>query len=158
MIEIDLLNDILEYKNGDLYWKKSSRSCWVGKKAGTLCNGYIEIRINKKHYYAHRLIFLMHNKYLPKFIDHKDGNTLNNKIENLRDATRSDNSANSKRKITNSSGYKGVYFRSDTNKWQAALTKNYKKISLGSYKTALEAHNAYVEASKKYFGDFAKHE
>ena len=59
-------------------------------------------------------------------------------------------------KSTNTSGYKGVSFRSDTKKWQASLMKNYKKISLGCYETAEEAHKAYLKGAEKHFGEFAK--
>jgi hypothetical protein len=155
-MDMNLINDLFEYKDGGLYWKKSSRHGWVGKQAGTICNGYVQVRINQKHNYAHRIIFFMHHGYLPNYIDHIDGNPLNNKIENLRATNSSGNSANSKVKITNTSGYKGVSFRSDTNKWQAALTKDYKKISLGCYETAEEAHQAYLKGSKEHFGEFAR--
>lgn len=156
MITKELLHEIFEYKDGHLYWKKSKRYGWAGKKAGTICNGYVQVRINKKHTYAHRLIYMIHHDEMPIYIDHIDGNPLNNKIENLRKATGSQNSANSKVKCTNTSGYKGVSFRSDTKKWQAALTKNYKKISLGCYDTAEQAYQAYLEGSKKHFGEFAR--
>lgn len=156
MISKQFLNDLFEYKDGHLYWKKSKRCGWEGKKAGTICNGYVQIRINKKHTYAHRLIYMIHYDEMPTYIDHIDGNPLNNKIENLRKATNSQNSSNSKIKSTNTSGYKGVSFRSDTKKWQAALTKDYKKISLGCYETAEEAYQAYLNGSKKHFGEFAR--
>ena len=156
MITKELLHELFEYKDGSLYWKASKRHSWNGKKAGTLCNGYIQIRINKKHNYAHRLIYMMHHGEIPVYIDHIDRNPLNNKIENLRKATESENSVNSKTKCTNTSGYKGVSFRSDTKKWQAALTKNYKKISLGCYETPEKAYEAYLAGSKKYFGEFAR--
>ena len=50
-MDINLINELFEYKDGSLYWKKSPRHGWVGKQAGTICNGYVQVRINQKHNY-----------------------------------------------------------------------------------------------------------
>jgi hypothetical protein len=159
MISKDILHEMFEYKEGNLYRKKNSGGKKVGDICGwtTLCNGkpYKKLSINKKTVYLHHAIFIFHHGYLPERIDHKDKNSLNNNIENLRACNQSLNMANSSIKSTNTSGYKGVSFRSDTKKWQASLMKNYKKISLGCYATAEEANKAYLEGSKKHFGEFA---
>ena len=124
------LKSVLKYENGNLYWINSRPKIRAGALAGTVSsNGYRVIQLNWKIYKAHRLIFLYHHGYLPERIDHKDRNSLNNNIENLRPCNQSLNMANSSMKSTNTSGYKGVSFRSDTKKWQASLMKNYKKIS-----------------------------
>jgi hypothetical protein len=112
--------------------------------------------INRKTVYVHHAIFLLHYGYLPGYIDHKDGDSLNNKIENLRPATQSQNMGNSRMKSTNTSGYKGVTFRKDTGKWAAALMISGKHISLGCHATKEEAHQAYILGSQKHFGQFAK--
>ena len=127
-----ILHELFEYKDGVLYNKiqRGTRGL-IGKPSGSLNDkGYLSLVINGKRYLNHRLIFLMHYGYLPKTIDHKDNNSLNNKIENLRACNQSLNMANSSIKSTNTSGYKGVSFRSDTKKWQAALMKNYKKTKI----------------------------
>ena len=160
MISKELLISLFEYKNGNLYRKTSGGGMKIGDICGwtTICNGrkYKKLSINKKIVYLHHAIYIFHHGYLPNRIDHKDNNSLNNNIENLRACTQSLNIANSNKRKTNTSGYKGVSFRSDTKKWQAALTKNYKKISLGCYETAEEAYQAYLNGSKKHFGEFTR--
>ena len=163
MMRCDMISFIQEnfrYENGVLYRTTSRGGEKIGKAAGwlTACNGrpYWKININKKTMYLHHVIFLMHHGFLPDYIDHKDGDSTNNKIENLRAATQSQNMANSAMKSSNTSGYKGVTFRKDTKKWASAIMVNGKHISLGSHKTKEDAHAAYVLGAKKYFGEFAK--
>ena len=82
----DYLKELFEYFNGDIYWKLSrSNVIKVGKKAGYLNpNMYLSTSIDGKLYLNHRLIFLMHYGYLPKYIDHIDGNHYNNDPANVR--------------------------------------------------------------------------
>jgi hypothetical protein len=161
----DVLEFILknfEYRSGFVYRTACHGGEPIGKRAGwlTVCNGkpYWKISIKRKTMYLHHIIFMMHYKYLPKYIDHVDGNSTNNHIGNLRAATQSQNIANSKLKTNNTSGYKGVSFRRDTGKWQSSVMVNGNHISLGSYVTKEEAHQAYILGSKKYFGEFARAE
>jgi len=63
------------------------------------------------------LIFLYHHGYLPKFVDHIDGNKKNNRIENLREATKSQNAMNQKVSTRNTSGIKGVMWHKRDKKW-----------------------------------------
>jgi hypothetical protein len=85
--------------------------------------------------------------------DHKDLNRLNNKKENLRNCTRSENRHNQKISKNNTSGYKGVCWNGRG--WLAQIKSNGKKINLGTWKTKEDAAMAYDEAAKKYFGEFA---
>jgi hypothetical protein len=157
---IDFLKSNYRYENGNLYRITNRGGEKVGKIAGwvTTCNGrkYKKMSVNRKTVYVHHAIFLMHHGFLPKYIDHIDCDSLNNKIENLRAATQSQNMGNSKIRKSNTSGYKGVTFRKDTKKWQSAIMLNGKHISLGSYITKEEAAEAYKTGAKKYFGEFAK--
>lgn len=90
--------------------------------------------------------------------DHIDGNGLNNRRTNLRLATQAQNNANSKLKSTNTSGYKGIVFLKDENRWRAHISVNGKRIVIGRYKTAEEAHEAYCKAAQEHFGEFARFE
>jgi len=159
---IDFLKSNYRYENGDLYRTTTRGGEKIGKIAGwvTECSGrkYKKMTVNKKTIYVHHAIFLMHHGFLPKYIDHKDGNPLNNKIENLRAATQSQNMGNSKMSNKNTSGYKGVTWRKDTKKWLAQIMINGKHISLGSYAKKEEAADAYKNAAEKYFGVFARAE
>lgn len=109
-----LLRELFDYKDGELYWKQSGTGRKIGVPAGTVkSDGYRSIGINGKIYLTHRLIFLYHHDYLPEFLDHIDGNPLNNNILNLREATKQENAQNAKKyKFHNgkptSSKFKGV--------------------------------------------------
>jgi hypothetical protein len=157
---IEYLRNNFKYNDGFLYRTTSLGGEPVGNRAGwcTVCNGkpYWKLSVNKKTTYLHHAIFLFHHGYIPTRIDHVDGNTSNNKIENLRAATQSQNMGNSKMKSTNTSGYKGVSFRKDTNKWNASIMVNGKHISLGSYENKEDAAKAYSIGAKQHFKEFAK--
>ena len=95
------LNKLLEYRDGDLFYKardfghKSFNPQFAGKKAGCINQkGYLLVKLFKKQYAAHRLVWIMHNGDIPEelTIDHIDNNKVNNKIQNLQILTRSDNS------------------------------------------------------------------
>ena len=160
------MNEIVKnkffYQDGNLYRKYSSGGKKEGSICGwtTVCNGtkYKKININYKTYYLHQIIYLYHHGYIPEYIDHKDGNSLNNKIENLRSATQSQNCANQKLRTTNTSGIKGVVFNKKTKKWTASIMVKGKHISLGHFLKIEDAKKAYEIGSIKYFGEFARHE
>lgn len=90
-----------------------------------------------------------------KTVDHKNGNTLDNRKENLRVCTNSENARNQKTPQNNTSGYKGVSITRDGS-WQAQIRLNRKIIYLGRYKTKEDAYIAYCDASKKYHGEFSR--
>lgn len=156
---INFLKENFRYENGELYRTTKRGGQLIGAMAGwvTACNGrhYKKMMVERKTVYVHHAIFLFHHGFLPKYIDHIDQNSLNNKIENLRAATQSQNMGNSRKKSTNTSGYKGVTWRKDTSKWASGIMVNGKHISFGSYLTKEEAAAAYVAGSKKHFGEFA---
>ncbi len=145
------LHEYFEYRDGELYYKKSpNKKIILGRKAGCINNSnrYACICIKGKNYKAHRLIFLYHKGYLPKEIDHIDRNPLNNKIENLRETTRSENCFNTKKYKTNTSGYRGVSWDKKAKKWAAQIQINKKSVYLGAHETAELAYEAYCEYAK----------
>jgi PBP1b-binding outer membrane lipoprotein LpoB len=153
------LLELFDYKNGEIYWKKTfSKKTKIGNKAGRKQSlGYIQVNVNKKSYLAHRIIFAMHNGCFPKFIDHINGNKSDNRIENLREVTASQNLQNTKKPITNTSGYKNVYFHPSRNKWQVKLVVNKTNKSFGYYDDLELADLVAQEARNKHFGEFACH-
>ncbi len=106
-----------------------------------------------KTFYLHRLIMGSPKGF---DIDHINGNPLDNRKENLRICTRSQNTMNSGKPKTNTSGYKGVHLSKKHGSYAAAITVNKKIIYLGSFKTAEEAYEVYKAASVKYHGEFSR--
>ena len=155
-----LLESLFDYKDGHLYWKiKPADHINEGTKAGFLCkDGYLMVRYKKKSYMLHRLIWVFHGKELPKSLDHIDGNKQNNRIENLRVATFSQNSHNTKKRITNTSGHKNVTWNKQAKKWQVGLKIQGKFINIGCYKDLELAGLVAKEARIKYHGEYARHE
>lgn len=144
---IDLLHERYYYKDGELFYKNNINS--RGKKntkVGSIdFNGYIVTKINYKKYTVHRLIFAMHNRYFPPLIDHIDRNKINNKIENLREATNSENLINTGIRKNNTSGYKGVSYHKYSKKWISSVCRNCKIHHMGYFNTPEEAHQALVK-------------
>jgi hypothetical protein len=159
MITKDLLQELFEYKDGKIYWKISNTRAVIGKEAGSInSSGYKIVTINQKSYLAHRLIFLMNHGYLPKTIDHIDGNSLNNKIENLRKATVSQNQFNAKIRKDNKTGVKGVTICNKTNKYKASLTTNGCRFNLGLFLSLDEAEKAIKTFRVVEHREFTRHE
>lgn len=153
----EYLQSIFDYKDGELYWKENRyRNKTKGKKAGSLdTKGYRFVTIQSKAHRVHRVIFLMHYGYLPDFIDHINGNRLDNKIENLRPCSMAENARNCKKPKHNTSGYKGIRWRKDRSKWQVFFKVNKKYMSFGCY-FDLEVAKFVAETMRyKYHKEFA---
>lgn len=88
-------------------------------------------------------------------VDHINGNALDNRRENLRIATHSQNQANRRRLTRNTSGFKGVTWNKSILKWQAAIKVNGKSIHLGMFVNAADAAIAYDRKAVEAFGSFA---
>jgi len=130
-----------------------------GKRAGCVktTDGYERIRIGKRLYMTHRLAWLMETGKWPAFeVDHIDGDRLNNRPDNLREATSRQNSANTSIRSDNTTGAKGVTKRPRPRPWCARIGIGYKTIVLGNFYTFEEAKSAYDKAAVTLFGDFAK--
>lgn len=88
--------------------------------------------------------------------DHKDGNGLNNRRENLRNATREQNHHNTRTPAHNSSGFKGVRWNPRDNRWVARICINRKDVHLGYHVRLEDALAAYAKASKEFHGEFGR--
>jgi hypothetical protein len=156
------LLDIFEYRSdGSLLWRanRSSRAR-AGCRAGSAHkSGYRHIKIGSKNLKEHRIVWIMHFGPIPDGyeLDHIDLNRSNNKISNLRLATRSQNRANARVQRDNSLGIKGVHFFKPDRKYVAQLRHQGRRIFLGQFRTAEEAGAAYEAAAKKYHGKFARY-
>jgi hypothetical protein len=120
---------VLRYR-GAPYQPKDKAAGWVNPDTG-----YHYVQLNGKQYRSHRLIFLMLKGYLPKLVDHINRDRLDNRIENLREATKSENTFNSAR----SDSALGVSFDPSRNKWRAYTQEGGRRCSWGRYATKEEA-------------------
>lgn len=132
----------------------------AGSQAGARRrDGYTTLSIDGTRYYAHRIAWLYVTGHWPKNdIDHADGDRTNNRWSNLRDATRSQNIANTSRRSTNRSGIKGVFLNAQTRRWYSQITVNGLVHHLGHFDTREQAANAYRVAATHHFRSFAKYE
>lgn len=118
-------------------------------------NKFYALRTEKeKNIRMHRFIL---NPPFKKEIDHINGDGLDNRRENLRICTHSENLKNREKQSNNLSGFKGVCWNKSDKRWVGQIfLKGKKCIYLGFFKTKEEAALAYNQAAKKYFGEFAK--
>lgn len=153
MITQENLKQLVDYVDGMLVAKTNSKCRKVGDTLSSLTDkGYLRSSVCGKSYRVHRLVFLYHHGYMPIQVDHIDGNRMNNKIENLRDATSSQNNQN--RKATSSSGVKGVVWHKQSKKWVASICVNRKSVHLGSFLSIEEAALVANRARKLAHGEF----
>jgi len=156
---IEELRKFLHYEpdTGLFRWKVN-----VGKKikansvAGSLLSqGYIHVKINQENFKAHRLAWALYYNQDPggMEVDHIDKNKSNNKIINLRLASRRGNCANSGPRKNNKLGVKGI--SCENGKFRANIQKNGKNYHLGYYDTIEEASNVYWAVTEELFGEFA---
>lgn len=160
------------YDIGRLYWKVRPQSHFsredicinVNNKysetlAGYLAsNGYYMVGIKRRMVMCSRVIFKIHYGRDPiADIDHIDLDTSNDKIDNIRESTRSQNMAN-RHGWGQKSKIKGVRQTKSGKKWEAAICINYQQLHLGTFDTKEEAIQKYTEAAKQYYGEFARTE
>lgn len=150
----------LEYdrKNGVFYRKKSNNQNKVGDIVGNKRkNGYVIAKIKGHNILVHRLVWLFeHGEWPNELLDHIDGDKSNNKINNLRPATYTQNKLNSKTSKNNKIGLKGVQLHQKSGKYRARIFHNKRHVSLGLYNTPEEAHAAYVAKAKELHQEFMR--
>ena len=138
----------------DVIWNKR----FSGKRAGHSHKmGYIVLCVERAKIMAHQAAWAYQSGDMPAGdIDHVNGIKSDNRICNLRVATRSQNMANTSRRSSNTTGFKGVTMDRRTGRYIAAVHPNGKKRHLGVFDTAEAAHDAYVAGALKYYGEFAR--
>ena len=119
--------------------------------------GYIVLKYKGKQYLGHRLAFIYMTGSAPKYVDHINGNKVDNSWNNLRECTLQHNNYNMKTTSLNTSGVKGVSWHKRLKKWQAYIKVNKKTKSLGYYKDLELAESVVREARDLYHGEFARH-
>lgn len=154
----DELKAMFEYRDGALFWRAARRNVAINKESGSSAHlqGYRIISIKNANYYAHRLIWKMFNNEEHGFIDHIDQDPSNNKIENLRLISQSQNLHNTGNPKNNTSGVKGVSWNKKCNKWCAYIMIDNKTTYLGLHIDFNKACQARKKAELKYFPEIYK--
>lgn len=150
------LDELFRYESGEIYWRKAlsyrgkqdARAGWSGNL------GYRSVGIRGTRFLVHRIIFVMHHGHLPVIVDHINGDTSDNRIENLREADPITSAWNRGRRTTNKTGFTGVCFNTEKQRYEARILVAGKSHHLGRFKTAKEAAEAYDKAELKFRGKF----
>ncbi len=163
------LKQLFDYDaSGWLLWRANRRpTIKAGDKAGSIkVDGYVRIKINRKMHEAHRLIWTYHNGDIPEgyLIDHDDDNPTNNRIGNLKLATRSENTHKQKLRSDSSTGVKNVQLTAGGYKAKVKVTIGGKVITKAKVfkprcQASLDSADKQArEWREQYHGDFAKHQ
>ncbi len=149
------LREVLHYdpETGIFTWRVNRAQMVAGSVAGgPNGKGYWYIKIDRYSYPAHRLAWLyVHGVWPPFDTDHHDTKPSNNRIDNLREATRGQNRQNMRKAHKNNkAGLLGVMWHKQSQRWRAKITVDGKGIHLGNFLTPELASAAYAEAKRKY--------
>ena len=160
MITQERLKQLLHYdaETGVFTWiAHQRRPDLIGTIAGfRQSQGYTEINVDNRKYKAHRLAWLyVYGAWPSKSIDHENRIKNDNRIDNLRDATKAQNEQNKGLRASNVSGATGVYWSKAAKKWQAYITVNQRAKYLGVFEEKDIAISVRREAERQYFGEFA---
>lgn len=171
----EYLRQAFDYRDGKLFWRvrptdhfKNSHgqrlfnSRYSGKLAGRLNtvvsnkqNSRWVLFVDKKYYMRSVIVWLWHGKKLNSCIDHENRNSLDDRIENLREATLFQNQQNKNKYRNNKSGYKGVSWNKKSGKWAAVILANGSTYYLGFYSDIKDAVIAYNKKASELHGEFA---
>jgi hypothetical protein len=144
-------------RTGLLYRKNKKTN--IFRPAGTInpTTGRYELRLNLKRYIQSRIIYKMHTGEEPPIVDHIDGNKINNRFENLRAATRSQNQHNRKTNL-NTNAYKNISWHKAAKKWHIQIRANNKTVVSVLTEDLELAKLVAIEGRDKYHGQYARHQ
>jgi hypothetical protein len=147
------LKELLDYdETTGVFTRKirTANAIQVGDIAGCMRpDGRFVISLENKRYFSHRLAWLYVYGFLPEMLDHIDGNPSNNKINNLRSCTSSQNQENQRKPQTsNKCGFLGVSYKKRINKFISQIQIDGVVTHLGCFSTPEDAHQAYLIAKR----------
>lgn len=149
-------NSLFTYDiSGKIYRReKLSNNCDITLPAGKLhkATGYMRVAVGNRRYREHRIIWEMHNGAIPEGyeVDHINHVRSDNRIENLRLVKRQQNNQNMSLRRNSTSGYIGVTWDKQTNKWRSVIHVNGKNIHLGRFSNLEDAVEARRAAEVEY--------
>jgi len=139
----------------DHKYEELRRFVWIDKGTGVIRNCGYHPNGSHKTVSMHRQILGI-AKGSKSVVDHINGNVRDNRDENLRECSQTENSRNNKKSKNNKTGYKGVYWSAVDGSFASEIGVNRKHIPLGTFDDPKIAGYAYDNAARKYFGEFAK--
>lgn len=163
-LSLERLREVLDYdpSTGILKWRfRTSPNAKLDEPAGTIAkSGYRKIRLDDVYYTASHLAWFHYYGMVPAgIIDHVNGDKTDDRIENMRLATASQNSMNQGRNGNNTTGFKGVAVFNkpgEPTRYRALIRAGGKRHFLGTFDTPEAAHEAYCMAAKEMHGEFAR--
>ena len=165
-LSADYVRSILDYdkETGNLRWKprQTRRGLWnikfAGKIAGTSeTDGRRKIVLKGKPYQHSHVAWVIVTGEWPRHeVDHLDTNPANNKWSNLREATRVQQLHNRCVMGNSTTGLKGVHKNKHGTTYNARIRVKGRRLFVGNFPTAEDAHAAYCIAASKYYGEFAR--
>lgn len=159
-MELSRVLELLEYcpETGIFKWKVNRGAARIGRVLTPNAEGYIKVRIDGKQHQCHNLAWWIYYGEKPDgLVDHKNCDTTDNRIENLRLATRKGNADNASKRKDNKSGVKGVSWKASHSRWVAQCSHLGKVHHLGLFEDLDEAKKVVVEFRSKHHGEFANH-
>ena len=148
----ELVSEYLSYdpETGSFARLKNSGTKKAGDRVGVVNAGYLQIGVCGKRMRGHQLAWLLTYGYIPKTIDHINGNGLDNRLCNLREVTQQQNLHNQRKPPShNTTGFLGVSYYKAGKKFSAHINLDGKKIHLGYFDEPKVAHEAYLDAKRK---------
>lgn len=162
MITQERLRELLEYfpATGEFIWKRNKGKQIAGTSANRVTDsGYRIVMLDRENYRQHRLAFFyMTGEWPTEFVDHINGDKSDNRWENLRECSKSQNGFNVGTKCTNTSGFKGVSWRQDRNKFRAYTRIKGQIKHLGYFDDPELADLVVTSARELHHGEFARHD